>query len=145
MASAVYVAMQVVLNFVESRLVNWHVSQQAIELWEQAPDQDLLEVFTEHDVLAFVVVTQDQALAATQPLDVLMTSSEVDVTQVVDDVLVLDRLVPVLHDQFVHLLERREVTYATAVLVQEVQDVLVTEVSVTDYKDVSHIKNSVLV
>lgn len=126
-------SVNVTLNlFTEGAVMNRYMSQEQPKLGEHSPGKNLLEVPLEILVLTIVVVPKDQTLMPVESMENLTCRPQVYVTKMVNYVPVLDDFIPVLNESRSHLVGGGKRSIAI------LDDVGVTEVSITNYKYVTH-------
>ena len=116
--------------------------QNTVELGEHAPHHYLLEMSMQILILTVVVVAQYQSLASTQSWqdrDAPITSY-VDIAQMIDDVLIVDYIVPLCNHVFVHVVSVLPLRPHTSPrgAVSETKHVSMPEMCVGDYEYVTH-------
>lgn len=111
--------------------------QDAIMLFENAPEHDFFEMLLEILTLTIIVVAQDETFVTIQRTNVLPTLTEINVTQMVNDIMWLDRLVPVFEQQRIHLFDGCKLSDLITIDILEIQEVGVTEMRIGDDEDVS--------
>lgn len=133
-------AMQVILHLEHGALMQRHMSEHTVELWEHAPHHDLLEVTVQVLVLAVVMVAQDQSFTTTQTGQYGSTVTHVHIAQVVYDVAIFDHAVPLIDHVLIHEINIIPLgTYSgPSGAVCELEHVLMPKVCVADDPDVSH-------
>ena len=122
--------------------MEWNMRQHTVKLREHAPHHDLLEMAMQVLILTVVMVAQYKTLASTQSRKDRDASiaSYVDIAQMIDDVLIVDYIVPLCNHVFVHVvgvLPLRTHTGSRGA-VSEPEHVGMPEMCVRDYEYVTH-------
>jgi hypothetical protein len=138
MTSLMNMPMKVILTLVERTLMNRNVSQDAIKLLEIPPHQDLLEVLLKVLALTIVVITKDQSLLTIQSRKHLMPLTEINITKMIDDIVILNRLVPALYHMLIHMMNVTKLSKRLLLRVDELQNILVPKMRVADNENFSH-------
>ena len=116
--------------------------QHTVELGKHAPHHYLLEMAMQVLILTVVVVAQYQSLAPTQSRKDRDASiaSYVDIAQMIDDVLIVDYIVPTGDHVFVHVVSVLPLRPHTSPrgAVSETKHVGMPEMCVGDYEYVTH-------